>query len=380
MALRKKMNLCIMRASYVINYNILMTIESIKSSLSSERLSTYLVPPLSCSTDEAALGAYLWNQEVSSIMGNVLHTVEISLRNAIYESYLNYVRSHIVNGTASSSAANILAPVRGNPEMWFRVAFTKESNQQAIDILDAVKNKLSQERKARVPANYISKLTLGFWVALVDKSYSINSPSNKTGLILWPPIRSSVFPNATRNKNPLSINEIRDELKYINNLRNRLAHHEPLWKASSQYDTKSIINKVISDYRKCIKVINWINPSMTKLLSLVENHKRMVHLCNLKEFESMMDLPVGLDEKPIENLLTNLESIDETRRGKVQNVTRSGSLFIKDEANTLFFTPRSQIKCGTNFKIDDEVRFIAAPPKDKKNVNQKPLALKVQFN
>ncbi|HFQ5422563.1 TPA: hypothetical protein ACGVB5_002703, partial [Vibrio vulnificus] len=109
-----------------------MTIKSIKSSLSVKRLTTYLTPPVGCKTDEAALGAYLWNQEVSSVMGSVLHTIEISLRNAIYDSYLNYVKKHIQAGTAQTTAANILGPVRGNPEMWFRMAFTKETNKKAV--------------------------------------------------------------------------------------------------------------------------------------------------------------------------------------------------------------------------------------------------------
>ncbi|MEZ8187604.1 Abi family protein [Shewanella sp. 5S214] len=357
-----------------------MTIKSIKSSLSLQRLSTYLTPPVGCKTDEAALGAYLWNQEVSSVMGSVLHTIEISLRNAIYDSYLNYVKKHIQADTAQSTAANILAPVRGNPEMWFRMAFTSETNKTAVDIINSVKNKLKAENKPRTPENYIAKLTLGFWVALIDKAYSINSPENTTGLILWPPIRSDVFPNATRKGNPLGINEIRDELKYINTLRNRLAHHEPLWKTNSQFDTKSVINKVINDYQRCITVINWINPSMTKLLSMVDNHKRIKELCKIETLAQMMMLPVDLDNMPAEDLLANLSLIDETREGEIISVTKDGHLFIRDTSSQIFFTPKSKIKLPdghVDLKTNDKVRFVGAPPKDPK---RNPLALDISIS
>lgn len=359
-----------------------MTIKSIKSSLSLKRLSTYLTPPIGCKTDEAALGAYLWNQEVSSVMGSVLHTIEISLRNAIYDSYLNYVKGHIQAGTAQSTAANILGPVRGNPEMWFRMAFTTQTNKTAVDIINRVKVQLNTEKKPKTPDNYIAKLTLGFWVELIDKAYSINSPDNTTGLILWPPIRSDVFPNATRKGNPLGINEIRDELKYINKLRNRLAHHEPLWKTNSQFDVKSIINKVISDYQRCITVINWINPSMTKLLSMVENHNRINELCKLETLERMMKLPVDLDNMPDEDLLTNLILIDETREGKIISVTKGGGLFIRDSSNQTFFSPKSEIKLPdghADLTINDKVRFVGAPPKDPNDSKQKPLALGISI-
>lgn len=357
-----------------------MTIKSIKSSLSVKRLSTYFTPPVGCKTDEAALGAYLWNQEVSSVMGSVLHTIEISLRNAIYDSYLNYVKGHIQAGTAQSTAANILGPVRGNPDMWFRMAFTPQTNKTAVDIINAVKNKLNNEGKPKTPDNYIAKLTLGFWVALIDKAYSINSPENTTGLILWPPIRSDVFPNAIRKGNPLGINEIRDELKYINTLRNRLAHHEPLWKTNSQFDVKSIINKVISDYQRCITVINWMNPSMTKLLSMVENHKKIKYLCEINTLDQMMKLPVGLDNMPAEDLLANLSLIDETREGKVISVTKNGDLFIRDSSNQTFFSPKSKIKLPNGhagLKLNDKVTFVGAPSKDPNNSRQKPLALDI---
>lgn len=354
-----------------------MTIESIKSSLSATRLSTYRTPPVACKTDEAALGAYLWNQEVSSVMGNVLHTIEISLRNAIYSSYLNYVNKHIQAGTAQSTAASILPAVRGNPEMWFRVAFTPQTNKTAVDIINGVKNKLKQERKSRTPNNYIAKLTLGFWVALVDKDYSINSKSNNTGLILWPPIRSSVFPNATRDGNPLNINEIRDELKYINTLRNRLAHHEPLWKATKQFDTKSIINKVISDYQRCITVINWINPSMTKLLSMTNNHRKIIDLCKTCTLDTMMALPSDIDKQPNEDLLVNLRFIDETRVGKIVSITQTG-LYIRDTTNQNFYAPKTDINLPDDhpeLQVNDKVCFLAFPSKNPADPKLKPLAL-----
>ncbi|MCX2195220.1 hypothetical protein LD112_25635 [Pantoea agglomerans] len=145
--------------------------------------------------------------------------------------------------------------------------------------MEAAKSQLRKDGKPLTTENLIAKLTFGFWVSMVNRDYSDGYASY---LHLWPHLIPEVFPNALDKKQgtPLSVNRIGSDLRDINTLRNRLSHHEPLWRSDKTYYVEQAINKVVRDYHKCLDVIRWINPSNLKLLSIIENTQKMNELCN----------------------------------------------------------------------------------------------------
>jgi hypothetical protein len=104
--------------------------------------------------------------------------------------------------------------------------------------------------------NIVAELNFGFWNALFNKYYDTK---------LWqkPNFIKSVFPNLPREHR--SAKFIRDEIKIIRVLRNRIFHHEPIWNrkvppkdvhAKICYFIKSISNeleearKQVDDFEK----------------------------------------------------------------------------------------------------------------------------------
>ncbi|WP_345869161.1 hypothetical protein [Shewanella algae] len=355
-----------------------MTVESIAKSLSHSRLSTYITPPIGCESHEAALGIYVWNQKVCSAMSSVFHVIEIALRNSIYDGYCEFVQESIVKGDTSKIPQAVLA----EPKMWFKVAFDGYNTPGAptkgaymYRTCKDAERRLENEQKNLVPENYIAKLSLGFWVNFVDNDghFSDNGNANIGGLYLWPHIRSKVFPNALKSKGrPLSINHIHTELSWFNQLRNRLAHHEPLWKGKKQFDVKSIINKVVKDYQRCLTILGWINPAMTRLIELGKTHEEIKMLTDLNYVKGMMALANDLDARPAINLLEGIVEIDETLRGQLVKKVTPDFWLLRCDDNVEFFAAARQ--APVHAQPGNRVSFLPNLPASPK---KKPTATKL---
>ena len=72
-----------------------MTIKAITESLSTDRFATYQLPILGGTSQEQCLGIYLWNKQLASAFLPALQIIEISLRNAIYQSWIAHEEDQI---------------------------------------------------------------------------------------------------------------------------------------------------------------------------------------------------------------------------------------------------------------------------------------------
>lgn len=331
-----------------------MTIQAIRESLSTARFSTYELPIWGGGGAEESLGVYLWNKQLASAFLPALQIIEVSLRNAIYQSYIKY-QEKIIERNFPQAQWNYQ---KGKiDKKWFDSCFTAANNKEAFRSLEQAKRQLIVETKQASPENLISKLTFGFWVSMVDKKYD---GQRATYLTLWPDLRGMVFPNAVdqNTKNPLSINSIGNELKEINKIRNRLSHHEPLWKNNKAYQLGDIVNKVIEHYERCLKVIYWINPSGLKMLDLIDNSRHMAQLCSVYSIWRNKQLPKGLSTLPIQyKTWGELARVDTSQSGSIVTVN-AGFVFIKNIDGVIFYGASQNLIGGIgNYTVGDKVKF-----------------------
>lgn len=272
----------------------IMTINAILKSISQQRFSTYQTAVFKGATNEECLGIYLWNKQLASAFLPALQILEVSLRNAIYQAKIEYEEECI---EATFPKHEWDRKKSGIDRSWFITVMTNANNPESYRQIQTARKKINEENKPHSPENYIAKLTLGFWVALVDKGYST---PNATYLTLWPHLRAKVFPNAKSGKDkPLSINRIGSDLRDINKIRNRLSHHEPLWRTNNTYNVEQAINKIATDYKKCLDIIRWINPSNLKLLNIIDNTDKIRELCNTHALWKNKQLPNGIPTLPL---------------------------------------------------------------------------------
>lgn len=170
---------------------------------------------------EEAIGLYMWNTELSTCFSSLLSLFEITLRNRIHRA--------------------------------MSLRYSTRGAQQSFAWYDAIRGSLPSETKnkidkvlivrqgnawvPRVPApspdEVVSRVTFGFWPAILSH---IDKRVNYADVIF-----PQIFPNHSLSANPAdwlvkanrtaALNYIYE----INSFRNRIAHHEPLWKFPAVY-------------------------------------------------------------------------------------------------------------------------------------------------
>ncbi len=154
-----------------------------------ERLTYYLRQTTS---DREALSLYQVNGELSKHLHEVIGGFEIALRNLVARS----LSSHLERDDWYQCRK-------------FMMALSADHRNNISKVRDRLKHDKMEERPGRV----ISGLTFHFWVSMHDKKYRD---------LIWTPHLHRLWP---RGEN---IKKVHKDLFEIRDLRNRIAHHEPI--------------------------------------------------------------------------------------------------------------------------------------------------------
>ena len=201
------------------------TIDAIRKALSSPRLVTYEnAVTLSGPDDPAAIALYAWNAQVSAALMAPLHICEVAMRNA---------------------ASDAIEAVYGQRWPW-SAGF--ERTLQHTRVGYSQRNDLFQARSnAPTTGKVIPELKFVFWQKLF---------TGRNDGRLWNPYLRQVLPHADTSKTEAQIrHEIYQDLEQIRGLRNRIAHHEPIFQRNLNDDLAKI-EKLIS-YR-CTITATWM--------------------------------------------------------------------------------------------------------------------------
>lgn len=324
-----------------------MSVERIIESISGKRIATYE----RCfeATDIAeCLGMYIWNKRVCAELLPVLQILEVSLRNALcsgYESLFRERRKQQGKNTAEINA-------EFDP-MWLKNFYDSAADCQYKDTKTAIvlaANKLEKRGIELTADNLIPELTFGVWSHLCQ-SHDINDAQS---LQLWPDLLYHAFPGRKMKHSQL-INILRN----VNRLRNRIAHHEPVWYSKSLYGTPAYLNKVINFYNECLILIEAINPSNLKAITLVNSHASLTALCSIQcvaEYKNLAAEVHAIPQINIKNWHTHAQ-FSERIRGAISSIqgdlvsikavdgNYSGQFFI-DKKDRAILKGLAQLKVG----------------------------------
>lgn len=219
--------------------------------ISSERMQRYLI---ACNSNtRAAMTLYRYNIRLSQELLAVVGCFEVALRNKINRHFVakngnNWLRDFILpNGYFYSD---------------HRVSRTKKIIEKAYTGL--LNSKKYSHNKL------LSEMEFGIW------KYMFSNPQySLTGQSLL-----SIFPNRPPSTPSCQYDNsyIFRELDYINNLRNRIAHHEPICFGNgtkrSLIDTSYAINR----YNRILTLLNWMDIPPQSLLYGLGN---VIRVCNM---------------------------------------------------------------------------------------------------
>ncbi len=188
-------------------------LSNIPNVISAPRFATYL---RHCHNDRVkALRLYQWNMELSSAFIIPLHVLEVSIRNAVVEA-LEAVHT---SNWPWNQGFMISLP---NP----RSGYSPTNNLQQVS------------RQQPTMGKVVAELKFVFW----EKMFTSRHDSR-----IWNTHINSLFPYAPSTMNVQQIRScIHGNVRDIRELRNRIAHHEPIF-----------LRNPSNDYADIHKLIHW---------------------------------------------------------------------------------------------------------------------------
>jgi hypothetical protein len=188
-------------------------IERLKASLSVERIATYLTA--AGFNPDRALRLYLWNAAVGEAFHLPVQAVEVALRNAI----------------------NRAVSAQFGPDWWKSSAFLREADRERKADIETATNRIRSKNKPLITPQMVATLTFGFWTGILQPRY--NPP-------LWGAQLRPSFPNLPLDK---SRYDLSDAAKRVADLRNRIWHHEPIFRMD-----------LLAEFGATMKLLGWVCP------------------------------------------------------------------------------------------------------------------------
>lgn len=201
--------------------------------ISQARFSTYL---RATGDDPArALALYQWNLQVSSALLVPLHVLEVLLRNAVSEA---------------------ISKQHGEDWPW-SAGFTRSLPDPAGPHYSPKQDLLTVARRHPSTGSVIADLKFVFWERMLTRRHDAR---------LWDKHFLSVFPHAPNTRSISSLRDaLRGDIARIRILRNRVAHHEPIFARALDDDHRTILraiswrSPVAADWARSISgVDNWL--------------------------------------------------------------------------------------------------------------------------
>ena len=204
--------------------------QAVEKVLSKERLGTY-ARTLNMLNTRQALTLYAWNAEVSGAFMLPQQACEVAVRNAV---------------------SDVLSAVYG-PQWPWSLGFERSLPDAKSGF--SMRKELSAARvkgRAGNTNTVIPELKFAFWVRLFTQRFD-----NR----LWLPHLKPSFPGMPAG---LTVQQCRqmiyDELDGVRSIRNRIAHHEPIF-----------ARNLAADYTRMLKLVSWRCPTTASWLDKIES-------------------------------------------------------------------------------------------------------------
>ena len=205
----------------------------------------------------------------------------------------------------------------------FDVARNRRKKSISENNIQEAKEKLTRARKRVTPSGVIAELSIGFWVNLLTAQYEdIN-----TKALLWPNLTTTVFPNTVGAERDISF--ILNRFKSINKIRNRLSHHEPLWKSGSSTNFSSALRYVNNQYTQVMDCIGYISKDRRDFLLesyMGKEFKRISTLETINAFIGQKIVNAATVQQFKKDLNLHLNNCD---KGNNAYITRGSQVFYK---------------------------------------------------
>ena len=299
--------------------------------ISQDRLTSYV--SILKTKDDESLRAYYWNKSLASSIYPALQCLEITLRNSIDISIKNNPPSgglYMVGDWWFEKISKYLGDKlirRRERYSGTRIIKTIWEEQQVSKIL----NRFNKKHIPITSSKVLAGLDFGFWTNFLSDKFE-DTGSNT---LLWPNLFSHVFPNAPSGT---TRQEVEKKFNRVREFRNRISHHEPIWKfyyslpadagpdyTKPVYGRAASINLLKKQFEEIIELIGWIDKDTADYLLNSRICASFNRICSMEGFNSyvfperskVIDLNKNHKIKKLVNLISRGIIFNITRKNKV---------------------------------------------------------------
>lgn len=215
-------------------------VTDLEQALAPDRLAAYRPQG---GNDLAMVTTYFWNMALSRELMMSLGVVEITMRNGIHHALTAYA------GRAD----------------WYDhlTLLVRQSNK-----LVSTKAEIANARKQVIPGRVIAGLDFGFWTSLLSSGYGT----------IWTPNNAAFIGHAFPHLPLLNQSRgyVHRRFNTIRKLRNRISHHEPIWRGVTPDNNQPLI-PLAQLYNDIIDAIGWVSPVLQRSVKAFDRFPVMLH-------------------------------------------------------------------------------------------------------
>lgn len=187
---------------------------------SEDRLRSYGLGQVS---ESLVIKRYKWNIALSEALYPTLALLEVALRNCMDAALINLYGNEWLDESCKcwSRTPSMIKKGLPNPEQ---------------NTIARAREKLKKKKKNWHRSQLVAELSFGFWVNLFKSDYHI---------LVWHQ-KQKPMKDVFRQDPKISPKQAYRTLDQIRTLRNRIAHHEPIWNKASLYEDYQSILSLLS--------------------------------------------------------------------------------------------------------------------------------------
>ena len=195
-----------------------------------------------------ALARHAWNVSICESFYPVLHHVEVVLRNrvdAVCQAAYPVTRFHHVLSWLDADPSP-LHPEHGAAEV-------SKAKRKHFGV-DPRTGALLVPKRPISGGDLVASLDFGFWTGMFGSYYMFQNRHDRR---LWPHHLKDVFPYGPRMTHPSAVSRRLNEIRH---LRNRIFHHEPIWRRPD----------LLADRDNVLELIGWMSPETARALRTLD--------------------------------------------------------------------------------------------------------------
>lgn len=290
-----------------------VNLTELERALSGPRLGTYqgLVATTALSP---LLGGYFWNLELSAALSPIVGTLEVALRNGIHQAASAHYATPDWFGLALRHAGDrqwltATATDPTLPDRCYRPTATNFNKKKRVVAgkqktlarwvspaerkFTETKDRLVQRCIAPVPDQIVASVMFGFWLDLFHVSFE--DPVDP--FALWPACFQVAFPHTAIPDRAA----MQQKLQSVKSFRNRLSHHEPVWKFGPAVTPLTAEADLLAHVHVLLELIGSVSPEIVLAFERTGNLERVRWLCSATTLSAFAATtpPLKLDHRQV---------------------------------------------------------------------------------